>query len=724
MIMILRAVDEARFFPELRPAVSEKHLKEKTQVQVQGYVSKKSGKDERLTLELQDIVFNETLVSDEKILAYLEKDTLSRIPEMGEQITVAGKINFYQEPRNPGNFNQKFYYQKQNIYAFIGSASIVDSDRQPDGKKNRLGEALWRVKKKAAEVIEAFMGEEHGGMLCAMLLGEKGLLEDDIRDTMGKSGVGHLYAVSGIHVSFFGYGIYRLLRKTGLPIWSCAVAGSIFLLLYVQLSGASVSARRACIMFLVRMGAEAVGRVYDGLTALAAAAILILLRQPLELWDAGFLLSFGAILGIYGVLPVMRRCMEDLEIGRIAAGTLAALAVNLVILPVMLWFYFEYALYSIIWNVAVVSLAPVVLGAGLCGTLLGGASLYLGVLRIGAVPAFWVTGKILWFYEAGSRFWLKLPGSRMVAGQPAVGQILIYYGLLFIFLLAAGRKKRMAVIMTAGLGLGILFLPHGKRGEAEVVMLDVGQGDSFFIRGPQKGTYLIDGGSSTVGKVGKYRIEPFLKSRGVGTLDYVFLSHGDADHMNGIAEMLENQRLGIRIRNLILPPEEVQDDSLKELAQTAIKNNTRVAVMKKGGTITEGEFEISCKAPDSQYTGEPGNAASMVLEVSWKEFDMLFTGDVEDEGEEILEESKELKQYDVLKVAHHGSKNSSSENFLRQTMPGIAWISAGVNNQYGHPHEETTEKLRQTGAKIYGTQENGAVTLVTDGETLKIGTHL
>ena len=235
--------------------------------------------------------------------------------------------------------------------------------------------------------------------------------------------------------------------------------------------------------------------------------------------------------------------------------------------------------------------------------------------------------------------------------------------------------------------------------------------------------YFIDGGSSDVSDVGKYRIEPFLKSQGVKTLDYVFISHGDTDHMSGIEELLENQRLGIRIRNLVLPPDRVQDDALKKLAVKAAKKNTRVVVMDAGDRMTEGNFRLSCKAPTAAYKGETGNAASMVLEAEYGDFDMLFTGDVEGEGEKLLEQGG-LRRYDVLKVAHHGSKNSSSRAFLEQTLPVTAWISSGIDNRYGHPHKETIEKLEETGSRIYGTQECGAVMLATDGESAEIEAYL
>lgn len=741
-VIVLRTAGGARFFPELGPAVSERELSDKEKVVVRGTVGEKSEKDGKLSIVLQDITFNTALPSDENILVYLEAGTHSYIPEIGESILVSGKIKFYQRPRNPGNFNQKFYYQRQKIYAFVGDARLEDDSgrgqRDTYSILEYVKEWLWKLRKRAAQIIALYLGHERGGMLCAMLLGEKAFLDVDIQEAMSRSGIGHLFAVSGLHVSFFGFGVYRLLRRTGLPIWSCAVSASLVLWLYVELTGGSISAVRAYIMFVIRMGAEAGGRVYDGLTALSVSAIFILIRQPLALWDAGFLLSFAAVLGIYGVLPVLKGCLENGRSGQFLQGIMTAVSVNLVVLPIMLWYYFEFPVYSLFWNVIVVLLAPVVMAAGLSGTVLGAAALHSGILRAGAAAAFWGTDKILWFYEIGSRFWLMVPGNRIVVGQPSMGKVVLYYLCLTLGLILVSMKKRggksyglktrLAVWTSILIGAGVMFLPKGRRGETEVVMLDVGQGDCFFIRGPENRTYLIDGGSSTVGKAGRYRIEPFLKSQGVGTLDYIFVSHGDADHLNGIQELLERQEVGVGIRNLILPGEEVWDTALTELAGTASEKGVRVLVMEQGEALGEKELSLTCLWPQNGFAGENGNQASMVLSLSYKEFDMLFTGDLEKEGEQefvrwLAEEQREgylLGGYEVLKVGHHGSKNATSQVLLETTAPQDVLISAGQGNSYGHPHREVLERLAKWGCTLYNTKEQGAVSLSTDGTSYRV----
>ena len=254
--------------------------------------------------------------------------------------------------------------------------------------------------------------------------------------------------------------------------------------------------------------------------------------------------------------------------------------------------------------------------------------------------------------------------------------------------------------------------------QMKVTVLDVGQGDGIFIKGPGRMTCMIDGGSSDVKQVGQYRIEPYLLSKGVGSLDYVFISHGDSDHINGIEEMITRQKIGVKIKTLVFPEKKVWDESMENLALLAKKSGVKVAVIKEGQTLCDRGMEILCLGPGESYSGESGNAASMILTVSYRDYDFLFTGDVEGEGEEQICEA--LKKYcpekkiEVLKAAHHGSRNSSSEIFLKQVRPLYTLISAGVDNAYGHPHAETVERLEKINSYIMSTANCGGIEITVE----------
>ena len=284
-------------------------------------------------------------------------------------------------------------------------------------------------------------------------------------------------------------------------------------------------------------------------------------------------------------------------------------------------------------------------------------------------------------------------------------------------------------------GCAILFFAAGMalvcRGgfrlpdEAQITVLDVGQGDGIHIRHASLNC-LIDGGSSDVSSVGTYRLEPYFLSQGVDALDYVFVTHGDDDHISGVREMLENQTFGVKIRNLVMPPSEYQDEKLIALAKAAVKNGTQSHSHGSGrqdhnrrGRKRRKGMVLTCIGPGSGLEVEPGNETSLVLELSFGEFDMLFTGDVEGGGEESLISSGLLRDYDVLKAAHHGSKEfRDGGSFCRSQRRSMLSSQQGLDNRYGHPHAETLQRLNDAGGTVYSTQDNGAVVIRSDGVTM------
>ena len=260
--------------------------------------------------------------------------------------------------------------------------------------------------------------------------------------------------------------------------------------------------------------------------------------------------------------------------------------------------------------------------------------------------------------------------------------------------------------------------------ELIITMIDVGQGDGIFIRDPYGKTYLIDGGSSNVSSVGRFRMEPFLLSQGVREIDYVFVSHGDSDHYSGIIEMLENQRLGVRINYLVVPKSEFHNLELENVIEIAMKNSIPVVTFMEGQKLENYEFTILCLGPLDGFIGKGVNDYSMVLSISFRKFSMLLTGDIEEVGERALINSGKLGKHTVLKVAHHGSKTSSIQPFLEMVKPEIALISAGQNNRFNHPNSDVVERIESLGTTIYTTKETGAVILRTDGDRVAVSRHI
>ena len=430
---------------------------------------------------------------------------------------------------------------------------------------------------------------EDGGALAAILLGEKQGMDREIRELYQVNGIAHVFAVSGLHLSFLGVGVYHLLRRITGSYTVGGLAGVLFLSAYILMIGMTVSAFRAMVMFLLRIGADLSGRHYDSPTALAAAAVTVCMWRPLSLYDSGFWLSFGALIAIIFILPIFKNLP--------AQSLWASVSVNLFLLPILMYSFYEVPIYGVFLNLIVIPLLSVLMAAGLIGTMISlfwehaGEAIFLCCRMIFRV------------YEHSCEAALRLPFARVVTGQPDIWKILFYYVFLFAAVLLLrkkeenkgekrSRKKRGVLsVLLVGTGMTILLFTAQVKDKITITMLDVGQGDGLVIRGPEGKTYFMDGGSSDVKKVGEYRIEPYLLSQGIGSLDYVFVSHGDQDHISGIKELVQRQKTGVTIKRLVFPTQTVWDDALKELVEMAEKGeHADVVIMDPPRTGSDEAF--------------------------------------------------------------------------------------------------------------------------------------
>jgi len=770
----------------------------------------------------------------ENILCYLREGVPE--PEIGSLVILKGTLKNFQQPTNPGQFNAPFYYQILRISFRLNQAEIqVKSDRF-----YKIAEGLYQLRRKAGSKVDALLPEQEASVMKTMLLGEKGILDEEIKGLYQRNGIAHILAISGLHISMIGMGLYQLLRRAGLKIKLSAILASMIIVLYGMMTGFAVSAIRAIAMFLLQMLAQVLGRTYDRITALAVAAVLVLVEQPLYLFHSGFQFSFLCVLGISLILPVLGNVRKGKKL-------FEGVALMAVTLPVYLGVFYQIPVYSMFLNFIVLPMMSILMGAGIVMILAAFLCMPL------AIPAAWLITGILMVYERLGLFTEQLPHHYWTPGCPAKWQLAVYVAVLII-IAALGRTKRKAVlyqkdrihkdcihrrgscekgklqedmrrhdvlqyeklqyersqhgmaqhnipryevsqyeipqyemqnkrirriachggkwISTYGIPvgicwgfllLGVVILTWRFRPELKVTFLDVGQGDCIFLQTENGASYLTDGGSSSVSKVGKYRMIPFLKYQGASQIKAVFVSHADSDHYNGIAELLEQAELeGIRVENLVLTDiaDECRSEGYEELVELAGQNGITVQLLHEGQQLQDGELLFQCLHPSKGYRAEDLNETSMVLLVTYREFSMLLTGDVQGAGEEHLtqelqdwkepgvtqmqdvirisgeEESIEDERIEeqieekrpqnkmganhteteltILKVAHHGSKNSTSEEFLKAANPKIAIISCGKGNRYGHPHEETLERLDKVDVPWFCTKDYGAITVTVN----------
>lgn len=651
---------------------------------------------------------------------YLNVEKLKSVsPEMlriGAQVRVWGTIEAFEPARNPGEFDSRLYARSQNLnYRMFAEAYELKKMGT-----SRIREPMMCIREWAGAVLEELAASEDYGIYRAVLLGDSSQMDTDLYGLYQDSGVAHLLAVSGLHLSLISGVCYGLLRKAGAGYGSSAVVGSAVLMLYAVLTGESPSVLRALIMGICGFAAAYLGRTYDMMSAWSLALLLLLWECPYRILQAGVQLSFGAVMGIGWLAPKLYRdCMGEKR-SKVLRGLAVSVSMQLITLPILLYHYFQYPTYGILLNVLMVPLMGIVVASGAAGVAGSLISVPVGKFALGSGHMV-----LLWYRfccQAAERF----PGNVIVTGRPAVWKIGIYYGVLFV--IAVGIRKESIVrkgryIILAGAVL-LVFVTMPVRG-LQVTFLDVGQGDGICIQSGTK-VLLIDGGSSDQKKLGEYRLVPFFHSQGITSLDYAVVSHADADHISGLEYLLETDE--VRVKHLILPVLGKGEAEYEKLAEFARKKGGRVSWLERGdgwsmsASHWNRAWTIQCLSPDKAMKTEDKNEHSLVLKVNYGMFHMLLTGDMTIENEhEILQNmgKESLLDIQVLKAAHHGSDTSSSEEWIQAVCPRWAVISYGEGNRYGHPKASIVERLKRFHTEILETAKNGAIEIKTDGKHIR-----
>lgn len=695
------------------------------------------------------------------------KTSLSQdgLPSIGSLVRISGSFLLYTEATNIGQFDARNYYAARKIYGQVKKAAIVYTE--PPNIIGRGKEYLWQLRRHLAETFLEVYGEENGALLAAMLLGERTFLSEETQSLYKAAGTLHVIAVSGLHISLLGLGLYRLLRRIFAAQAPAAVISVLCMAAYVFLVGNPPSAVRAFIMFAMGLLAGYWKRTLDPPTALSLSAAIILMGNPFYIGQSSFLLSFLAILAISVFQPALKECLALINpyhfplfrllgsrqtwrlrhldpqkvtgvchelLKKVGNGLLSSFSVWIVTLPVQLFFFSEVSLFGIFFNLLIIPLMGVILLLGIAGLFLKEIFHLFAFLAGSAFTDLEITvisicryaeGIFFAIIKAGGSLADRLSFTMWTPGKPVYGKMLLAFCLLLLFCLLGNLSENGRTFpekfwkYRLGILLGVILLLAGYPAHnLQITFLDVGQGDGICMELPDGRVYLMDGGSSDVSKVGNYRLVPFLKAKGIRKIDAVFLSHGDTDHINGIAELMEEKQISIDCVCLPAGAEQEEFAEIKDLAQA---RNISVRTIQAGDFWENNGTKFWCLNPAD--VTESGNAASVVLYMEYQNFSMLLTGDLEGEGEKsvaALLRSNAITGISVLKVAHHGSKNSTKEEFLQQCSPAVAVISCGERNTYGHPHKETLERLNDMGTAVYRTDCSGAVQITVAGNRMKV----
>lgn len=625
---------------------------------------------------------------------------------------------------NPGAFDYPAYLAAQGI-------SLEGWSREPlePGESRRGGRLLGAIHALRAlllERLEAVLPSDRGALLRAVVLGDRSGLTTAMQEAFLGSGTYHILAISGLNVSLLAgtlFGGLRLLRASP----RLAAAGSLLLVtLYAALAGGSPSVVRAAVMADVYLLAILLDRRGELLNSLALSALLLLWWNPRWLFEVGFQLTYLATLGIVLTVPAvsarfvgaprpLRHLLESVAI------TLAATAMTA---PVLATAFNRLAPVGLIANLPVVPLAGLVTALGL-GT---GASLLVvpeglpWLTRAAGEAAGALLRTAGWFAE-----W---PGAAVRVYTPTPGMVLCYYGALAALLLATRRRGRFpasrrarwaagalaAALAAAGAGQALVKL-SAERGRETVrlTLLDVGQAEAMLLRLPGGRHLMVDAGGSGGFDTGRQVLAPYLLREWIGHLEALAVSHAAADHVRGLPGLLE----AVTVEAVWVPP--LAESGITGIWLEEFLRHRRIPLR----ILTSDEparlhgparLEVLHPPPVPRLERVPGcrsrgeaNEAGLVLRVSLGERALLLTGDIGCRGEAALLAGERSIRADVLKVAHHGSRFSSGEAFLRAVGPRVAVVSAGYRNQFRHPHPEVVDRLAAQGIALWRTDLHGAV---------------
>ena len=677
-------------------------------------------------------------------LCYLQED--ETLPKAGSYVRVFGEVSPFLQATNPGEFDAAAYYRRKDCLFALRKTKITAQTKN----YGRLEEFLSQLRYESEVLFRKLLGEKNGATASAMVLGRKKGMDSEVKALYQGAGISHLLAISGLHLSLIGAGLFGLLKKVRLPVALSAGISTWILIVYAQLTGMGISTRRALVMFLLFLAAGLLKRTPDLPTSLAVAALLLLVPKPQRILDAGFQLSFSAVLGIAVMIPVLQDGWEDAapslrvtdgvagwNIARAAIvrtcrllrkNILAGLGITMTMLPFLLIHFYEWSPWSVLLNLAVIPLMGILLPCLIGLQLVARLTAFTHCLELPQHLLCTAIEAIFSCYEQLCRFTTALPGSILHTGYPT-WQTLTAYTIGLIALAVSGKKLRPHLRLAAAvclMGIFLIRLP----GELNVTMLDVGQGECVGIETREHHVYLVDAGSTSKKKTGQYQIIPWLKYIGTRSVEGIFITHWDEDHISAVGELLEwSKSSRVKIRRIFLPDVALKDEVLETLLQQIEEANVSVEYLSAGEHMTDGALQISCLHPYAKKVPEDRNDASLVLRLSQGDFQMLLTGDLEKSGEDwLVEQARPATQNPlrctILDAGHHGASNATGEALLDLAQPGVVLISCGKNNRYGHPAPETLQRLEERGIRWYSTAEVGAIQVQVGKKKVKIKQYI
>ncbi|MBO8164149.1 MAG: DNA internalization-related competence protein ComEC/Rec2 [Brevibacillus sp.] len=663
----------------------------------------------------------------EQVACRLKLEAETQLPivgqwRSGDRVTMKADLVLPEGARNPHAFDYARYLRWQGVYVLAQSDFSRVLSRTDGGGLAAQFES-WQMQ--LAERLDTlFTNQETAGFMKSLLLGLRQEVEPRLADSYADLGLIHVLAISGLHVTMVSTCFLWLLERMGVRRGSALTIAIAFIGVYVLLVGASPSAVRAGLMGGLGLWAIKRRKRLDVREVWGIALLLMLLVDPFQLWQIGFQLSFAVTLGLIVYVPLISHLPYP-RMRWLRTAIAVTSAASLVSFPFLVYWFHQFSPLSLFLNLLVVPfLSAVVLPGGYIALLLSFLQESLGLLPAQLLHLLLqpLQRMLMWLSEQPVPFshWPHPHGWWLVAY--AVWLVAVP------FAWSRGFQRSRDVVLYA-LTLALLLVaarqPFSGTDEVRITFLDVGQGDSIVVEVAKKTVYLIDGGGivqfakreswrekKDPFEPGKDVVVPFLRSRGIEEIDRLVVTHGDQDHIGGLFAVAAHFPVAAALLNGT-PPARGETELLDNLVRRHVPLFTGRPGMR-WEDAPQVEWTWLWPDPTNLAGEERENDASVVLLLSAYGTNVLFTGDIEQTAEHQLVHNvgSPLARVDVLKVAHHGSNTSTTTAFLEQIKPEAAVISAGRGNRYGHPSPDVIQRLKASGAAVYRTDQQGAITLI------------
>ncbi len=632
--------------------------------------------------------------------------------DYGDLISFKTKLEAADKQRNPGGFCYYSYLRQRNIIA-LANLNSHQQIKQEGNQAFLLFEFAHLLRQRLITIINDNFSSPYRYLVKALLLGRDSNLPDEVESLLTNNGLNHLFVVSGFHIGLIATMLYFIADKLKFAFKAKFLLTSFGLFSYLLLSGFKIPGLRAAVLLLLIIIGKRLGRKVDIYNLLAIIASVMLIFEPQRLFMVSFQLSFGAVLAIVALTPTIKRIIP-IKASKINSLLAATLSAQLGLLPILAYYFYQVSIIGIMTNLIAVPLLSLVIVLSFIFLLTVGFAGFFSQLLVGSIE--FILAVILAILSGANNNLI----TTVLVGRPRLITIIFYYLILYQVLLLFKKelfpysKRYFKKVVTISLAvLIILVSAFDFSAETEIIFFDVGQGDAVLIKLPQGKNILVD-----TGETGQ-EIKQFLLSRGIREIDYFIISHFHFDHMGGFEKLAKN----FRINKVIYPPRCERNDLKEEGLALIAENNLAAASIKTGDDLYGSNFKLETLAPDYPLIRESyENNNSLVQNFSYGEFQLLLTGDIEQEAEKKLAGKYDLSA-DILKAAHHGSNSSSINKFLREVEARKTVIQVGDNN-YGHPSPKVIARFEDKGVKVLRNDKDGAVIFKTNGESFSYETFM